>query len=276
MIFRFFAILIFVFSAQKANAVPLRIVSLNPLISEWAAEILGPEYSAKKIVGVSEYSDHPEVLKSKPTVGPYPKISVERVAGLKPDLVLASEEYNLPEQLEQIRRLNLPLKVLPREQFATFGSWIELLGQALQEEARAKRIQKTWEQELSKLQSQKSQRATYFFEVQHEPLIAVGGESFITDALKSVGFTNIFENLRSGYPKVSQESVVKANPDFIFLLGHEQGAEEIERSRRDWGRFSQLKAVKKGQVEVLSGDDFARCSLRLLNALKRLRSGHGP
>ena len=69
---------------------------------------------------------------------------------------------------------------------------------------------------------------------------------------------------------------MKANPDFVFVLGHEQGADELDRSRREWGRFTQLRAVSQGQIEVLSGDDFARCSLRLLNALKRLRSRHGP
>jgi ABC-type Fe3+-hydroxamate transport system substrate-binding protein len=261
---------------RLATAGPLRIVPLNPLIAEWTAEILGPEYSTKKIVAVSEYSDHPESLKSLPTVGPYPKISVERVAALKPDLVLASEEYNLPEQLDQIRRLKLNLKVLPRERFVNFGSWIELLGKALHEEARAKRVRKKWDQDLALLQSQKGPQWTYFFEVQHEPLIGVGGDSFITDALTTVGYANIFKDLRSGYPKVSTESVVKANPDFVFLLGHEQGAEELERARQGWRRFNELKAVKTSRVQVLSGDDFARCSLRLLNALKRLKSGHGP
>jgi iron complex transport system substrate-binding protein len=259
-----------------AGAGPIRIVALNPLIAEWTAEILGPEYSKIKIVGVSEYSDHPETLKALPTVGPYPKISVEQVAKLKPDLVLASEEYNLPEHLEQIRRLKLNLKVLPREQFSSFGSWIEQLGQALQEEGRAKRVRKNWDQELSKIRAKTGRTLSYFFEVQHEPLIAVGGESFISNALSAVGFRNIFEDLRSGYPKVSTESVVKANPDFVFVLGHEQGPDELDRSRREWGRFTQLRAVSQGQIEVLSGDDFARCSLRLLNALKRLRSRHGP
>jgi len=97
--------LVFLFS-QEAHAYS-RIITLAPVISEWTAEILGPESSKTKIVGVSEYSNYPLQLKSIQTIGAYPKLNIEKIASFKPDLVLASSEYNRPEQLEQLKRLKI-------------------------------------------------------------------------------------------------------------------------------------------------------------------------
>ncbi|NDG86047.1 MAG: hypothetical protein EBX52_13540, partial [Proteobacteria bacterium] len=45
------------------TAKPGRIVTLNPLLAEWTAGIIGPEYSSKRIAGVSDYSSWPAELK---------------------------------------------------------------------------------------------------------------------------------------------------------------------------------------------------------------------
>ncbi len=276
--------------AAWAEAAPRRIVALNPLLSEWTAAVLGDDYSRTAIVGVSEYSHHPALLKSIPTVGPYSLVNIERVAALKPDLVLASEEYNRPDQLEQLRRLRLNLRVLPKERFAGFGEWITKLGDALGEPAGAKRERERWEKTLQETLAQagpagasgpngsaaiKNNRS-YLIEIQAEPLITAGKQSILTEALGAAGFRNVFDDLDSGYPKVSIEAVLRRNPEWIFVLTH--GGEEatLAVAKKRWARFRALRAVRAGRVVALSGDDFARCSLRLLNALKQLNSGHAP
>jgi iron complex transport system substrate-binding protein len=65
----------------------LRIVSLTCSNTEIVCG-LG---CAHMLVGVDDHSDHPaEVVASLPRVGPDLQIDVERVASLRPDLVLAS------------------------------------------------------------------------------------------------------------------------------------------------------------------------------------------
>ncbi|MBU6153624.1 MAG: hypothetical protein KGP28_04915, partial [Bdellovibrionales bacterium] len=113
-----------------------------------------------------------------------------------------------------------------------------------------------------------------FIEIQHRPLITVGGDSYLSEALESVGLKNVFSSLRAGYPKVSIESVLSADPERILIMDHAGDPEELHESRKDWSRFQTLSAVRNRRVELISGDDFARCSLRLLNALKALRSRH--
>jgi iron complex transport system substrate-binding protein len=272
---RWFFLVLLCFGLPLAQAAPFeRVVTLSPLIAEWVVEIEGQKRAESNLVGVSEFSNYPEFLSHKPTIGPYPQIKVEAIAALKPDLVIASEEYNRVEQIEQLRRLKLNVQVLPREKFNEMHAWIRALGQVLHEEKKAIAAASRWTRSLKELRGMKGIRHRYFIEIQHEPLITVGGESFITEAFREIGFQNIFENLKAGYPKVSIEAVLTENPETIFILNHVGAGEDVEKSKRDWQRFKGLTAVAKQQIRTVSADDYARCSLRLLNALKKLKSVH--
>ncbi|MBC7396437.1 MAG: ABC transporter substrate-binding protein [Bdellovibrionales bacterium] len=248
-----------------------RIVTLAPGLTEWTAAILGDAKAGSKIVGVSEYSLYPESMKKKVSVGPYPQLNIEKIASLKPDLVVASSEYNRPQQLEQLRRLKLPLVVVPLEDFNAMPEWILKLGRALQEEKAAAGQASEWTKELDALKkSKKGPLQRLFIEVQHQPLVTVGGPSFLTDAFSAIGYENVFRELSQGYPKVSKEAVLKASPDAIFILDLTGVKEDFERAQNDWQNFKTLKAVKNRQIRLIPGDEFARCSLRLLKALKAL------
>jgi iron complex transport system substrate-binding protein len=265
---------VFLLPAPAAPAAS-RIVTLAPVISEWVAEVLGPEYSRDKIVGVSEYSSFPAHLKSKPSIGPYPQPNLEAILALKPDLVIGSEEYSRAEQVERMRRLGLPLRVLPKERFSGMEEWIGRLGEVLGEQEGARRAQEKWRRLKRGIRRGAGPWRKVFIEIQHEPLITVGAGSFLADALREAGYESVFSDLADGYPKVSIESVARRNPEWIFVLGHDsqdQGA--FRKSREAWTRVAGLSAVKKGRIHLLPGDDFARCSLRLLIALKRLNSLH--
>lgn len=121
-----------------------RIVTLTPSLSEWTATLLGEAKAKKAIVGVSEFSQYPAYLKSVDLVGPYPKLAVEKIASLKPDLVLASAQANQHDQIEQLRRLRLNVQVLPVEKFSEMAEWIVNLGEILHEKKAAEAVQKEW------------------------------------------------------------------------------------------------------------------------------------
>ena len=196
-----------------------RIVTLSPGLAEWSAAILGDGQAKAKIIGVSEYSHYPEFLKAVKTIGPYPQINVEKIVSLRPDLVLAAEEYNRPEQLEQLKRLKLPLVILPAEHFHSMSAWIKQLGQALHEERAASEQTKIWQSALEELgRKKKGIRQRLFIEIQHQPLVTVGAPSFLTDAFSLIGYESVFSKLPQAYPKVSKESVLKENPEIILIL----------------------------------------------------------
>ena len=268
----FFATFLFLFSPSVFAYE--RIVTLAPVLSEWTAILLGEKAANEKIIGVSEYSHYPAFLKQKVEVGPYPKINVEKVASLRPDLVIASSEYNRLDQIEAMQRLHLPVKILPAEKFSDMGNWIHALGEVLGEKKKAEWAKEEWDGGVDAIKkknaSARLKPKRTFIEVQHQPLISVGGESFLSDAFTLTGYQNIYSSLKQDYPKVSKESVLKENPEVIFVLSVMGDGDDFQTAKKDWETYSSLTVVKDKQIRSISADDFARCSLRLLNALKRL------
>lgn len=235
-----------------------RIVTLNPMISEWTAEILGKDTALKKIVGASEYSNYPAYLKNVQTVGPYPQVQPEKILSLNPDLVLASSEYNRPDQLEQLKKLKLNVVILPREEFSEMEAWIVKLGKALGEEKNAKVAAQEWKRLLAEVHPAVKKKKV-FFQIQFQPLITVGKDSFLNAAFEKAGYENIFHDLPQAYPKVSKEAVLEKRPDEVLIFEMIKNQDDLENVKDTW---------KKSLVRVFNGDDFARCSLRLLKALK--------
>jgi iron complex transport system substrate-binding protein len=257
------------FHGSGARAAPQRLVTLSPLLAEWVGEVLGCEAATRTVVGVSDFSDFPACLADKPSVGPYHHVSIEKIVTLKPDLVLASEEYNR-EAIERLRGLKIRVEVLPKERFLSMPSWIEKLGSVLGAMDGAKRQSELWSTGLRGLAGPKKSKRTVLIEVQHEPLITVGGGSFLDEAYTAIGLMNVYRDHREGYPRISRESVLEADPDEIHILDLRGREREFEASRRSWARFPGMKAVRNGRIIRLKGEDFARCTPRLLRALKGL------
>ena len=63
----------------------------------------------------------------------------------------------------------------------------------------------------------------------------------------------------------------KENPEIILILDLTGANDDFEKAKLDWLQFPSLKAVKNNQIRTIPGDDYARCSLRLLKALKALQ-----
>jgi len=261
------ALLISMASAHAA-ATPPRIVTLTPGIAEWTAEILGKDQALKELVGVSQYSNYPPELKKIATVAAFPQLDVERIASFKPTLVIASEDANRPEQIEKLRRLKLHVEVMPPQSFGGMAAWIQKLARVLNAPVGGKAAAKKWSDGVAALKRPSGHSPEQIFvQVQGSPIVTIGGTSFLSEALQAVGDHNLFSDLKEPYPKVSREAVLKRNPDRIWIVDESGSAARI---RDGWKKFSSLKAVAQGRIEILSADDFARCSLRLLNALKRL------
>ena len=241
-----------------------KIITLAPVLAEWTTEILGETNVKTTLIAVSEYSLYPHSLTEKPTIGAYFKLNVEKIAALKPDLIIASSVYNRPDQLEQLKRLNLPVQVMPAEKFSEMPTWIKTLGQILHEDGGTARASTRWSDEVKALEAKKKKiPESMFLEVQHSPLVTIGGESFLNEAFALVGFDNIFKALPQDYPKVSKESVLAKNPANIFILDLSGNPKDFEPAVADWGKFGK-------HPRILSGDDFARCSFALLKGLGRL------
>src|SRR3972149_6407306 len=81
-------------------APPARIVSLVPSVTE----ILFALGAEDRLVGVTDFCDYPPAARRKPRVGGMLTPSLEVIAALRPDLVVATTEGNREETFAPLRR----------------------------------------------------------------------------------------------------------------------------------------------------------------------------
>src|SRR5215470_16207350 len=91
-----------------AAGAPRRVVTLAPNLTE----IVFALGAGDRLVGVSEYSDYPEAARAIPRVGGL-EVDPERVAALRPDLVLAIAEGNAQGAVRALQATGLPVTVTP-------------------------------------------------------------------------------------------------------------------------------------------------------------------
>ncbi|MCM2279112.1 MAG: helical backbone metal receptor [Oligoflexia bacterium] len=249
---------------------PARIVTLAPSLGELAAEFAGERL--ERIVGVTEYTDYPPALKRVRSVGPYHRFSIEAVAALRPDLVLATRDGNLKDQIDHLRELKLPVVVVSTENFEQVESSIRLVGEAMgvpEEGARmASRFRSGLERFRERARGRQPRRV--LLQVSDKPVVVAGGKSFLQDALRTIGARNVYGDLDATYPRPAIEDLLARDPEVIIVIALGTDLAPFRAMARDWIAFPRLAAVKKKRIFVLQGDEVTRPSLRLLEGLSRL------
>jgi len=111
--------------------------------------------------------------------------------------------------------------------------------------------------------------AHVLFVVWEDPLITIGQNTFIADALRWAGAESIVLSDRN-WPQLSLEEVVRLQPDYIVFTSGHAGAEASEladlRAKPIW---RDLDAVEQGHVADVS-EEALRPSPGLVDAIEEL------
>ncbi len=254
---------------------PKRVVTLMPSLGEIAAQILGDNIG--RIIGVSEYTDHPPALTAVKVVGPYAHFNLEQVANLKPDLILASRDGNPKDQVDHLREIGLPVVVVDTENFGQVERSMRQIAEALGESDRGKKLADLFADRLSAIRARAAARARkglkpekVLIQLNADPLITVGSGAFLQDALEAVGAQNLYADQKARYPRASVEDVVNRSPDVILVFALGKDRAPFEAMAAAWKQFSKIPAVRNRRIEVLQADPIVRPSLRLLEGLSLL------
>jgi iron complex transport system substrate-binding protein len=243
--------------AQNQTGSAYRIISLSPAMTE----ILFSIGAGDQIVGVTTFCDFPEDAKRIPQVGDFSHPSIERIVGLKPDLVIV----NLPEQgriKKDLDKLGIKTFVSsPTSLFELYGE-LSVLGADLGEQKAVDSLISYMKQNLQAVTS--NNRPKVYVEISPRPLVTVGAHSFLNNLIHDAGGVNIFEDLEKDYPVISQEAVIARDPDIIIVL-HPEGV----TGRIGW---QNIQAIKNGRVyDDLDPDLLMRPGPRLILGFKRLK-----
>ena len=246
------------------------VVSLAPSNTE----ILFAIGAGDQVVGRDALSDFPEAAKNVTDVGStFDSLNTEQIVSLKPDLVLAAE-INTPEQVKQLEDLGLTVYYLknPLTLEEMYGN-LETVAQLTGHEKETVTLIESLKARVAAVDEKIapiSSRPNVFYELDAtdpaKPYTA-GKGTFITQLIERAGGHNIASDL-DGYPQISLEQVVAADPAFIILGDARYGVTpESIAQRPGW---ENLSAVKNGKVLPFNDDLVSRPGPRLVDALEEL------
>lgn len=216
--------------------------------------------AGENLVGNTTYCDFPEEAKRVYKVGDFSNPSIERIVSLRPNLVI----LNLPEQKrikQELEKLKINFFISSPATIADIYDEIKGLGRITGKEREADSIVNFMKSHIYPLNRKKRR---VYIELAPHPLVTIGSESFLNELLEMAGGKNIFSDLKKDYPVVSQEEVIKRNPEIIILL-HPEGFS----NRIGWDKVA---AVKENKVyRNLQQDYILRPGPRLVLGFKELQ-----
>lgn len=192
-----------------------RIVSLVPSLTE-ALFALG---LGERVVGVTDWCVHPaEAVAGVPKVGGTKNPSLQRIAELRPELIIANQEENRRRDVERLRERGFAVWVTyPR----TVRDGVELLAElallGASPEAR-RRVVEPVQRAYEAARSRRRAITRVFCPIWKEPWMAVGGDTYADDLLRLCGGENVFgDRGERRYPIVREDEIVAAQPEVILL-----------------------------------------------------------
>jgi len=242
-----------------------RVVSLAPHLTE----LMFAAGAGDRVVGTVEYADFPAAARRLPRVGDSALLDLERVAALRPDLLLVWRHGNSPQQLERLAALKIPTYASEARTLDDIARTLRDLGTLAGEPQQAQRQAQAFEAAVSALRARYAgrRRLDVFYQIWNAPLITVNGEHLISQVLELCGARNVFAAQRLLTPTVTEEAVLLADPDAIVAgWSDSYGAAPLEA----WRRLHALRAVRQGHLLQVDPDLLHRQSDRVLLGAREL------
>lgn len=258
-------------ASLKSSAGPLananspakpRVVSLAPSNTELLCSVGARE----QIIGVSSFCDYPKEVTGIAKVGTFISANLERLARLKPDLVLLVSGQE--ELAAKIKNHKMKTIVVDNNKLTDIGKNLKALGRLTghcqEGEAAAQKFEGRL-QELAQIVEKSKHKPKVFYCVWPQPLMTAGKASFIDDIITSCGGTNIAGDMAASYPRFSLERLVLSNPDVIVMPFEARNQAFIKQS--PWNK---LQAVREQHIYYLpdqKNDMLSRPTLRVLKGM---------
>jgi iron complex transport system substrate-binding protein len=245
---------------------PASIVSLSPT----ATEMLFAIGAGDQVKAADKNSDYPASAPHT-DLDPY-QLNAEAVAGYRPDLIISSGLT--PAQMKQLSALHVPVLDEPAAQNLD-GTYEQLaqLGKATGHQAEAAAEVTKLKQQVSQVVNTVAESGThsYYYELD-QTYYSVTSHTFVGSVLETLGLHSIADAAKGaaasgGYPQLSQEYIVKSNPDYVFLADTKcchQTAQTVA-NRPGW---STMSAVQDDRIVPLDDDIASRWGPRIVDLMK--------
>ncbi|MFI5894227.1 ABC transporter substrate-binding protein [Actinoplanes sp. NPDC051513] len=249
------------------DAQPKRIVSLTPTATEMLFAIgAGPQ-----VVAVDDQSNYPDNAPKTDLSGFKP--NAEAIAAKNPDLVVLSDDTD--KIVDQLGKLKIPVFLTPAatsmdDTYSEIAELGTLTGHLAESEALHEQMTTQIDQIVKGVPA-RTKPLSYYYELD-PTLYSVTSKTFIGSIFSMFGMTNVADaadpdGAKGGYPQLSQEALIKANPDTVFLADSkccQQSAQTVS-ARSGW---QTITAVKAKQIYALDDDIASRWGPRTVDLVQ--------
>ncbi len=246
------------------SASPQRVVCGTPAV----AEIVFSLGCGDRIAGVTEFTDWPPEAADIPRIGGALSPSRERLLALNPDLILSQGKAEALSGFAH--RYNIPFVALPLDSLDDLRAAITGFAGVLGVDEAGKERLRELDAGLDALPS--CGPFPVFLALGHAPgdfsgLFTAGPGTFLHELVEQAGGRNIFSDLRTPWPAVSKESILRRAPVLVLDIQ----STELDPPRRaaliaDWERLG----FTADQVRILEEDYLLRPGPRAVQAAIRL------
>ena len=244
-------------SGEDRPPAPTRIIAMGPN----SAEIVCALGACDQIVGVSKFCVYPPELANKPQVGGLYDPDLERIAALRPDLLVTRGRNEAVDAL--CERLGVQVYADATDSFAGIEQSVRDLGNILDRAPQADELVREFQSRLSAIRRATAgkSRPRVFLTVSRNPdrlanILTTGKGTFLGEMIECAGGDNVFGDLDMRYPEVSPEGILARRPQVIIELMPEVAlTPELERQMREqWRQLGDAPAVSGDRIHFLTDD----------------------
>lgn len=239
------------------DVVPQRIVTMAPSVTETVFALgLGD-----RVVGVSDYCSYPPEALDKPKIGGFLNPNYERIVGLRPDAVLLLASAG--QSPSTFRKLRLPTLQVNHLNVEGILDSIEEIGAVCGAEDEAQRIVTDIRRRLDRIAEKTAgrRRPRVLIAIDRtlgtgtlQDVYITGNDGHIDRIIELAGGVNAYRDGQARFPVVSQEGILKINPEVVIDLAYALAGKDADQAkiRADWQCLAEVDAVRKNQVYLVA------------------------
>ena len=244
---------------------PQRIVSLVPS----QTELLFDLGVGERVVGVTKFCIHPKAArKTAAVIGGTKQFDFEKIAALRPDLIIGNKEENYPAGIERLAQ-EYPVWMSDIVTLPDALAMIRTVGELVNAEAKAVALATEIEASFaalnnSQLETRNSKPPKALYLIWRQPWMGAGAGTFIHEMLTAGGFDNTL-GTQARYPELSAADFRALQPDVVLLSSEPYPFKEKH--------LAEVAALCPGaRVELVDGELFSWYGSRLRHSAVYLKA----
>lgn len=239
-----------------------RIVSLNPTTTE----LLFAIGAGGRVVGRTTYDLWPEAARAVQDLGPGLRPNVEAVLSARPDLVILYASDDNRDAVRRLRSAGIATAAYRVDRIADFARVTTALGSLTGDSIAARTMVDSVRATLEGVRTATAAlpKPTVFWPLYDQPLLAVGGGSFLNELIEIAGGRNVYAFMAAPSPQITIEDLLQRDPDLIVLSVASRARYEADP------RLRALRAIRDGRTVAVDTNLVFRTGPRLGEAARSI------